>query len=882
MGVRTNRHVSAGPLAAALIVLGLVLGEIPFSLGPRAGLLSGALSGILALPVLLAGVAWGQVGRQAQGRRRGRVGGGGFFLDFVLLTALVAGGYARSSLARVEWTSAVAQAKQLEGEAWIQARWSHLGGRDLLRIAMVRPLGKARAMRLRHPLPLLLCSVAPPGMPSPAADGFEGWVEGFVRIEAPRGPRGPGAWNDSPYLRARAAGGWARPILLVRVRSMASSPGGARDSGVRIWSVGRRWVLGLGQDLARLRGELAEWIALAVGGRGGVFAASFLLGRRALPRSGDVPADALYRAGAGHLLAVSGLHVGLVSTALAIILWLLPLGRRVRWLLLGLALPAYGSLVGWSTSVARAAAVGSLWCLLRAAQRRAGTLGLLLAVLACSLWSRPGCWREAGFQLSYLVSLALIGVAGGRWGEDRPGSKASLRDRAAWPRGRSGAVQAPRWMRPAMRGGAALLAAQATAWPLVLAHFGWASPLFLLSNAILVPLAGILMPVLLTCLLLACLPAFARDVALAPAQLAAEGFLALAGRLGDWCDGAFVGLEVAPGLGLGAAAVIAGICVLRRVRLSVRLAIAVCISVLLTIAGSTRERSPVFLMLDVGQGESWVLLWKEETWVIDLGPEPGVAGRPWRCVSRALRRFGRRRIDRLFLTHDDCDHVGGGEEILKAGLCTSVIHHPHGWRPCARTRAWLGAMRARGARLRGLARGDTLRSADGLVIILHPGRTAAAYADDNAGSLAMRVEAHGLGLVIAGDVPGWVENQWLEEHLPVRAQLVSAAHHGSGGSTPERFLRGSRAQAVLISAGRANRFGHPAARVLEDLARCGCRCLRTDRDGTIIVARDSRGWSVQGWASKRGFRIEDMRVHSPVSCGQQIQMGGSVAQRFRN
>ncbi len=856
---RISERFSGSAVATIIITLGLLLGE--FQLAPPGGqpgllgFLAGAFGGLLAGAVLVVERIharrrgpYGDI--KGQGRRAGdaQPEHKGYRNDLLLCLALLALGSGRACLARDRFQLSIAQAQQLEGEAYVEGFWTHAGGRDLLLISAARRIGEQEVQRLRSPL-RLLCSfrLLPLSVGSGEVPG-NGPVEGFVRIEAARGQRGPGAWNDCPYLRARGAGGWARPVMLVAKRDVERCPGGGLVGGSRIgksmlsarlclsrWA---QWIRGMAGSL---RSTLAEEIRARLGGGGGAFAACFFLGRRAVAGNAEGATETLRRAGVGHLLAVSGFHVGLVGGILASLIWLLPVGSRSRWLLLATALPAYGLLVGWGTSVLRAVWAGSLWCLLRATGRCARPQTLLLLLLVLSIWFQPGCWREAGFQLSYLVTLALLGAVGPR--EQRhftpatPQPKIQTDGKHHWT-GRGGRVAAT------------LMAAQSTAWPLVLTHFGWASPFFLLSNAVLLPLAALLPAVLLPGLLLAQLPGFPADVALSPAQCATDGFLLLAARLGDICDQWLVGRQLSRGLGLSAALLIALVwCA--PVRLPARAAAALCLAGLVTLTAPTVAHSPAFLMLDVGQGEAWVCLWSKETWVVDVGPEPGRADRPRRCLEEALRSLGRTKIDRLILTHDDLDHTGGIEELRMAGIPIGTIYHPRGWKPCERIVRWLAAMEATGVSIRGIGRGDTLRTAGGIAVILHPDAPACDYEDDNAGALAIAIEVPDLRMLITSDVPGTVEDEWISLGLVKAAGVLSAAHHGSASSTTERLLRAVTPRALLVSAGRRNRFGHPAERVLMDAAGCGAEVFRTDRDGTIVIACRHGNWQVRGWSSRR-------------------------------
>jgi competence protein ComEC len=434
--------------------------------------------------------------------------------------------------------------------------------------------------------------------------------------------------------------------------------------------------------------------------------------------------------------------------------------------------------------------------------------------------------------LTYLVSFSLMGIASGD------------------------AVRAGGRWRAARDAGAVLAAAQASAWPLVLAHFGWASPLFLVSNAVLVPLCGLLMPVLCGSLFIGSLAGLPAALGCAPAQVAVRGYLAGSEVLGRLCDRWVLGCGLDTDVALVASLAAAIACNIRPWPRGVRLAAAAAIAGIVTVTALWFEPEPRILVLDVGQGDSCILAWAGETWVVDTGPVPATAGRPRWALSRALRRLGRARIDRLLLTHADLDHCGGVQEILAAGVPVGVVHHPAGWDPPDWLREAIGVLQRRGAAVRPLAAGDLLCAADARGELLHPPRDPGSAAPgDNEGCLALRIVMGNWALILPGDAPGEVERSWIDAGRPLRADVLAAAHHGSRGATPPELLEAVGPRLLLISAGRWNAFGHPHREVLERARARGCAVLRTDRDGSILLALGRGGWFARPWVRRRALAL---------------------------
>jgi competence protein ComEC len=110
--------------------------------------------------------------------------------------------------------------------------------------------------------------------------------------------------------------------------------------------------------------------------------------------------------------------------------------------------------------------------------------------------------------------------------------------------------------------------------------------------------------------------------------------------------------------------------------------------------------------------------------------------------------------------------------------------------------------------------------------------------------LALPVDVNDHGVVVRVTYgSGWLLFQAdaglpVEEHLAGRVGCVGVlkgGHHGSRSATSDAWLAELAPRAAVISAGRPNRYGHPAPEVVARLAAQGISILRTDRDGTITL-----------------------------------------------
>jgi competence protein ComEC len=483
----------------------------------------------------------------------------------------------------------------------------------------------------------------PPGRPILArltapdpGDGGGAWQPGrrldlTARIAPPRNFGNPGAFDYRSWLRARG-------IVLVGTIKATGLIRPIPDSRP-----------GLTGAAARLRGRLVRRIDRACGARGGrtaAFLAALLLGER---RSIDPELERLLqRAGVYHIVALSGLNVALVALAAAGLLRLSRCPPAATRLVAGGAVLAYWLVAKGSGSIARAALMGLLFLAGGMAGRRVRGAGMAAVSAVLLLASSPASLFDAGFQLSYAATFALV-----------------LAPEASGGRGAAG--------RPPIRAATAALGASARAavgTSLVAAHhFHTLTPAALVANLAAVPIASLL---LFLALAIVTLEPLSFPVAAAGARLAG-GLLGLL----EWTAGLcaafpWASFHVVPPGALLAAGSVAALPFLRRpgpVRwfAAAGLAVSLCVVAAAGRTGHPSGRLEV-VMFDVGQGDSILLRLPEGgTILVDAGG----FGRTGfdvgeRVVAPALRSLGVLSIDLLAITHGHRDHLGGAGAILEA------------------------------------------------------------------------------------------------------------------------------------------------------------------------------------------------------------------------
>jgi len=143
--------------------------------------------------------------------------------------------------------------------------------------------------------------------------------------------------------------------------------------------------------------------------------------------------------------------------------------------------------------------------------------------------------------------------------------------------------------------------------------------------------------------------------------------------------------------------------------------------------------------------------------------------------------------------------------------------------------------------------GQSITFDDVTVEVLHPTDSAVAAerntgvsAEANRVSVVLRVSWFDVDILLTGDAYVDVEEALIAELGDI--DVLKVGHHGSRTSTSEALIRATTPRHALISAGRANRYGHPAPDVVRRLEDGGVQIHRTDELGTVRlrVTKDGR------------------------------------------
>ncbi len=643
-------------------------------------------------------------------------------------------------------------------------------------------------------------------------------------------PEAIGVFDYPEHLAAR---GISDVLTLGRVAAVEARDGGGLMGTVHGW---RRSLAGAVERHVP-EPQAAVVNALTLGLRGGI-----------TPEVNE----AFRTSGLSHLLAVSGLHVG-VLLAMVLGVSARVIGRhRLVYLLPPLVLLwAYVLLAGAPPSAIRAGLMGSVLLLALGTGRAAVPVNALGLTVVLVLMLDPATLWDRAFQMSAaaMAGVLLMGL---------PLADRAFRlgrGRAMWAQLASTFLLAPL---------AVSLGAVAGSMPLVAFNFGQIPLLSIPATLIAMPLvAPLLVMGLLTGLVGLAVPPLATVVGLVPAGFG--GLLVALAEATASVPRATVETSVSVGWvwgGYAALAIVAAVvyrewwlpnarefgAVVWRgpQRRAATLAMICAFAVLAAwpwaaLAFDEGDGLLHVYFLDVGQGDATLIVGPSgHSVLIDGGRDPR---QTINSIDRLLPDGGVV-IDVGVLTHPDADHANGVLELARRGRFGTLLV-AHAIDDAGQRK--LDAFRATGATVGAAVSGTVIDLGDGVVLdILYPPDppVSGTGADVNNNSVAAMLSWREASVLFTGDLHVEGEGILLSLAGEVDADVLQVGHHGSATSSSAAFLDAVSPMAAVISVGEDNPFGHPAEEVVERLRgyMAPGALFNTAKSGTVELFTDGTLW----------------------------------------
>ena len=543
--------------------------------------------------------------------------------------------------------------------------------------------------------------------------------------------------------------------------------------------------------------------------------------QRAIPRD---QWQVFTRTGTNHLMAISGLHITMVSTmAFAFAYWLwrcspslvLRLPARRAAVIAGLIMAfGYTLLSGFAIPAQRA------FC--------------MLAVVAIALWR--GQFTSATRVLAWAL---LIVVILDPWASLSPGFWLSFGAITIIMLVTAGRIGQLHWLTGWLRIQWAITLGLV---PLLLALFQQVSMVSPIANAIAIPLVSL---VVVPLTLLATIPLFDFILPIAHTALSI-GMVGL-----TWLSETphAVWQQHAPPAWTIGVAVIGIIWMLLPGNLGLgffsgfpaRWLGLVALSPMFLVIPPKPENDELWVtVLDVGQGLAVVARTKNHTLLFDTGASFGHSDNGNRVIVPFLRGEGIRQLDAMIVSHADSDHSGGALSVMDAipvNKLISSLENDHPVHQASKNGHQCYA-------------GQSWQWDDVSFEMLHP------LTEDynnlnrntNAASCVLKITSDYGSILLPADIGRKEENILLaRDRDTLSSTVLIAPHHGSNTSSTTAFIQQVNPELTIFTAGYRSRYGHPREEVVERYQTLGYQTLRSDYDGAILLRFTAEGLLFERW-----------------------------------
>ena len=561
---------------------------------------------------------------------------------------------------------------------------------------------------------------------------------------------------------------------------------------------------------------------------------NYLLIGMLLGEKGFIPPnlkEVFAEAGIMHILAVSGLHVGIIAMALIAFLSILRLPQKLKLPLLILILIMYASITGFRPSVLRATIMFILLIGGKLINRNRNLNISLFFAAFLILLSNPLILYDAGFLLSFIVTFFIINLT--------PILQGLLSKIVIW-------IRSP-------------LAVSTAAWigifPLSAYFFSKVSIISIVSNIFIIPLTGI-------AVILGFVTFFIGLVSISLAGITANinylmlSLITLVAKSFSLLPFAFI-YVAQPSIMVIALYYLTVFFIIeifykkilsRKIKKKATLIVLSVILLIIIVQVFYPADNLKVNFINVGEGDCILIEAPNKINIlIDGGGTPqsdfDVGSK---IVIPYLRRKGINKINLLILTHPHLDHLEGllpvirefrVDMVLDSGLICDSSEY----------KEFISIIQKKGIPYHQAKAGDNFIFSNNLeIFLLNPLYDSDFYNefDFNNASIVVKLFYKNADFLFTGDIEEATEKKLLVWQNILQSDILKVGHHGSETSTNLEFLDKVNPSIAVITVGK-NHFGHPSQKIIERLKDRNIQIYRTDENGTIIIRTNGQEYWIR-------------------------------------
>jgi len=536
--------------------------------------------------------------------------------------------------------------------------------------------------------------------------------------------------------------------------------------------------------------------------------------------------------GLSHILAVSGLHTGVIALIILVVLQIFIRNRNIVRIITILLLIYYMLLAHAVPSVQRAVIMISLLLIAKIMQRRVNSINILFGAAFIILLINPFQLFSVGFQLSFISVFSILVVFQSFSRVLNP-----IKEKSTFLF----------WLANLM-----LLSfmIQLLLAPLTIHYFHSLAFGGILANVLVIPLISLVLPLSLLSIML---PITFLSICYAAAnKLLLYCIFSLSHVVSSHkvllFD--FLTLDTLQVIGLYVILVI--MILIWKVKDSffnnlIKFSCAVIgFFLLVIIPPLVSPRIFQMIVLDVGQGDAIVIRTpSKKTILIDTGDKTDRRDYGEEVIIPYFQSQGIRLIDLLVLTHPHADHIGGAMSVMENMAVDEVLLPKCEYE----SSLWKNSLEKIAQAQIPIIYADTSLTFNEFepvkIRLLHPYYN---YRNDNNVnnySVVLRMDYRELSILLTGDAEQEVENILLANQKRfIDVDILKAGHHGSSTSSSEQFITSVTPDYSVISVGENNRYNLPKEEIVQRLEDHGI-VFRTDHDGAVVFIYGGNTLNVQ-------------------------------------
>lgn len=237
--------------------------------------------------------------------------------------------------------------------------------------------------------------------------------------------------------------------------------------------------------------------------------------------------------------------------------------------------------------------------------------------------------------------------------------------------------------------------------------------------------------------------------------------------------------------------------------------------------------------IDVGQGDSILIMQEEKVMLIDAGTRAN-----GEKIVEYLKDLGITKIDVLVGTHPHDDHMGGMAEVIR-NFEIGEFYAPDNSNNDITTvwyQEFLDAIIEKNIKWNFPKVGDEIILGEAKAKILSPEKEY--YENTNNYSIVLRVSYKTVDILLTGDAEEEIESVLVNSKFELASEVYKVGHHGSDTSSSEEFMKKVNPKYAIISCKKGNTYKHPSRKVMNLLENLGINVYRTDKQDTIIMKTD--------------------------------------------